>query len=122
MTVTLTLPLPPSTNNLFRNVNRHGRVRTDAYKAWADEAGWALKMQRPTPIEGAVSISITVHRVSKSSDLDNRAKAVLDLLVTHGVIEDDNLVEELSLRWSPEKGATVVVKSCESISRKGRAA
>lgn len=115
-----TLPLPPSTNNLFRNVNGKGRVKTDDYKAWQEAAGWALKAQRPTPIAGPVSISISIYRASKASDLDNRIKAVLDLIVEHSVIDDDRNVQEIFARWSNDTdGALVVVKPCaEVISRK----
>jgi crossover junction endodeoxyribonuclease RusA len=109
MTVSLNLPFPPSTNNLFKNVGKR-RALTDAYKAWRDEAGWSLKMQRPGQLEGSVSVTIAVQRKPNRGDIDNRAKAVLDLLVEHGVIEDDRLVEELCLKWSDETtGATVTV-------------
>ena len=57
----------------------------------AQAAGWELKLQHPRKIQGPVAISIAAGRPDqRKRDLDNIAtKAVLDLLVAHGVIEDD---------------------------------
>lgn len=90
----LTLPLPPSTNKLFANVPGKGRIRTKAYKQWRHDAGWELKAQRPTPVAGNVAVAIHVPQ-SMRGDVDNRLKALLDLLVAHHVIEDDRLVSKL---------------------------
>ncbi len=42
-------------------------------------------------------------------DLSNYIKAVEDLLVEHGIIEDDNMITDLRVRWGkgPSGGATV---------------
>jgi len=104
--ITLTLPPPPSANNLFANKAR-GRYRTKRYMTWRRAAGWCLKQQKQRPIQGPVDVVIMLAaslRVCKNGrpknvDLDNRAKAVLDLLVTHGLIDGDHKVESLFLQW-----------------------
>lgn len=102
----ITIPCPPSVNALYRNVARVGRVKTSAYKDWAGNAGWILKSQNPTPVVGRVLVVINIQRPSGSSDLDNRAKAILDLLVTHKVIKDDKYVTALAMAWAP-KGTAI---------------
>ncbi len=97
--IVLRLRLPPSANNLFANVPGKGRVKTQRYRAWITAAGWELKIQRPAPIAGPVSISIGLKRSSALADLDGKIKALLDLLVRHSLIEDDRMVEEIHIRW-----------------------
>ena len=86
----LRLPFPPSSNMLFRSAQM-GRKKTAKYKEWIREAGFILMQQRPHKHQGPISISIIVCPPDKRlRDLDNLLKAPLDLLVRHGVIEDDN--------------------------------
>lgn len=89
--VRLSLPMPPSANNAFINVKGRGRVRSENYRKWADHAGWLVKAQRPKPFNVPVKIRIEIKpENNRAFDLDNRTKAVLDLLVTHGVLHDDS--------------------------------
>jgi crossover junction endodeoxyribonuclease RusA len=90
------LPVSPSVNSLFRNVRGKGRVKTGAYKAWITEAGLKLNLQRPVPVLGPVHITIRVPDTSRA-DLDNLAKGPIDLLVAHGLIDDDRHVCALHL-------------------------
>lgn len=98
----LTIPVPPSVNALYRNVPGRGRVKTGAYKDWAGNAGWVLKSQAPVPVPGRVVIVLGIERSSAASDIDNRCKAILDLLVTHKVIKDDKYVTALAVAWAPK--------------------
>lgn len=107
---TFRISIPPSTDGLFSNIPGKGRVKTKAYAAWLETAGWEIKAQRPTLTPGRVSVDITVGRKSNLSDLDNRAKAVLDLLVKQRVIEDDNRVSELRMRWVDAPDCVVIVR------------
>lgn len=84
--VTLDLPEAPSTNRLWRKVGAR-IVKSESYRKWIAEAGWRLKEQKPRPIKGPVEISVLVGK--SRGDLDNRCKSIFDLLVLHGVIEDD---------------------------------
>ena len=81
---------PPSTTGLYKNV-RTGRAATADYKAWLTTAGWELRRQRPKPYDVGVRVHIRLHCPHNVPyDIDNRAKAVLDLLVKHDVIPDDS--------------------------------
>lgn len=92
----VTLPLPPSLNGMFRNVTGKGRVKTKHYRQWADAAGWDLKLSGVWAVRGPVHVIIYVPE-KMPGDVDNRAKAVLDLLVTHRRIEDDKNVQTVTV-------------------------
>lgn len=84
------LPWPPSVNNLYVNAG-HKRVRSPGYRKWQDEAGWRLKASRPQKFAEPVEITIELCPPdNRRMDADNRNKAVLDLLVAHGVIRGDD--------------------------------
>ena len=82
------LPIPPSTNHLFANRLGLGRVKTGHYKAWLTEAGLKLKLQHPMPVHGRYSLLIRIPQ-GLQGDIDNRIKAVSDLLVAHAIVIDD---------------------------------
>lgn len=104
------LPLPPSTNNLFRNGSNGGRYKTQNYAAWISEAGWELKKQKVRYVGGKVKITYLVNRKdNRKRDLSNLCKAVEDLLVDHSIIDDDSKIEEFSMRWEG-KGHLVWLK------------
>ncbi len=99
--VRLTLPIPPSTNNLYRGGPRY---KTGEYKAWIAEAHWALKIMPDDPLakalpKGRYRIEIAAP-FSRRRDLDN-VKAVMDLLVSAGILPNDNMVDDLRVRRVP---------------------
>ena len=98
----LTLPLPPSSNHLF--AGKSHRYRSPEYDAWRTDAGWELARQRPPHIVGRVSILIEVAepKTKRAQDVDNRTKALIDLLVTHGIIQGDDqrYVRRVTAEWS----------------------
>ena len=104
----LTVPVPPSTNSLYRNVPKVGRVKSGAYKAWREEAGWRLNGQRPPQLKGEVKIDFSVPR-NNQRDLDNEQKAILDLLVEMRVIERDNMSCVVGLSIECEKRDDVAI-------------
>lgn len=109
---TITLPWPPAVNNLFINAGKR-RIKSERYKAWQTEAGWELLRQRPEAVVGRFGVTITAHAPdNRVRDLDGLFKAPLDLLTTHGVIEDDHLARSLHIIWSdaaPCKPGFVIV-------------
>lgn len=112
MSTTVNLPFPPALNNLYANVPGRGRVKAERYVKWANAAGWDLKAARPEPVSGPVSVSILLGRPDKRKrDLDGLAKAPLDLLVKHGVISDDSMVQSLTLTWAKVSGCVVTVEA-----------
>lgn len=93
------LPYPPSVNGLFFNAAK-GRVKTDAYKAWRRDAGNLILVQGRRRIHGFVSLSVALVRPDKRRrDLDNALKPLLDLLVEMQIIDDDSLVQRISVQW-----------------------
>ena len=96
------LPLPPSVNNLFSG--RTKRFPSKRYKAWREEAGWALAAQRPLPsFTEPVEVTLSIGRPDRRKrDLDNLFKAPIDLLVEFGVLADDHLIHRLSASWDSD--------------------
>lgn len=98
--IDIRLPLPPSVNALYRNVPGRGRVKTARYLTWLKAAGHALKDQKPKKISGDYQLWLWCERPDKRRrDLANLVKGIEDLLVAHGVVEDDSLCAEVHLYW-----------------------
>ncbi len=99
--VRLTLPVPPSTNNLYRSGPRY---KTNEYRAWITEATYGLMVQgmrntlRGLP-RGRYRVEIAAP-FSRRRDLDN-IKAIMDLLVSCAVLPNDNMVDDLRVRRVP---------------------
>lgn len=99
----LTLPYPPTLNNLFRNAAK-GRVKTDAYNGWLAEALVALRGQRASKHPGSFRATIILTRPDRRRrDIDNTVKALMDALKKGGVIEDDHLAQSLTVAWAWEE-------------------
>jgi crossover junction endodeoxyribonuclease RusA len=82
-------------------------------REWKTEAGAILALQRPKPVHGAVELHVTLSPPTKRRfDLDNRVKAIIDLLVLSGVIEGDDttVVKKLTIELGDHAvGARVTV-------------
>ena len=90
--IALTLPFPPSTNNLFLNGRNKARIKTPRYRAWEAEALVAVRQQLPriNAITGEYNMLLKVKMPRRGRiDVANFEKATSDLLVTAGVISDD---------------------------------
>lgn len=98
--MTLLIPMPPSVNNLFLNVQGRGRVKSPHYRAWITEAGWELKMQKPPRFTGDFAILIEAGPRNKRRDVDNLAKPILDLLVAMKVVQDDRYATSVTVAWN----------------------
>ena len=112
MTLTFTLPLPPSANNLFVNVPGRGRVKSAEYRKWITDAGWLAK----TAIVGAEQVKppyqVTYEvPADRRRDLDNFSKATGDLLVRLAVIADDKFIDRLIIERADRKDMLVKVET-----------
>lgn len=106
----ITLPFPPSVNNLFVNVRGKGRVKTDRYRTWRSAAGWDIKAAKPEKFSGPVEISVVYARPDRRRrDLDNLFKAVADALVEFEVLADDSQIQKITLAWGEGRGAMVEI-------------
>jgi len=104
------LPMPPSVNALWRT--GRGRVyRSLPYRRWmlsADTHCIANKtMRRIKKIAGHFDALIMFDRsrARAHSDLDNRAKAVLDWAASRDLIANDKHCQALTMVWTPREDA-----------------
>lgn len=113
---------PPSANNLSRGAGKR-RVSTDAYRVWRTAAGWEIRSQHIPLTVGLVAVEYQIERVAdrRKRDVENYCKALSDALVAAGVIEDDSLIERLTIGWADVQGVRVTVTAL-SDARQGRAA
>lgn len=112
--IELTLPMPPSVNAMFKDRRAGGgrtRAKSKKYRDWLIEAGTILMIQRPPKITGDVVVDYTFGPRHRLADVFNREKAVSDLLVKHGVIEDDRRIVDGRVRWGDVQGVRVRVGS-----------
>ena len=88
----ITVPLPPTTNNLFINVPGRGRVKSPKYREWCEEVSSEferLAVQTLFPVE--VKITICGGKGFRSdSDIANREKGIIDAIVAAEKIPDDS--------------------------------
>lgn len=109
-TVSLRLPIPPSTNQLWRHGRKRGTsYRSPEYVRWIANANILAAMQNKlygVPTDMPVEISLTVHEGRGwrgGRDLDNVLKAVLDWLAHHRYIVTDNWksVQKIMVKMGP---------------------
>lgn len=110
------IPFPPSTNNLFVNGrNGRGRFTSPAYKAWKTEAGLVVKAQaKGKRIGGTYAMEVRLVRPdARRRDASNYLKAVEDLFVWLGVVDDDSECQFVSAEWV-KKGPScfVAIRPC----------
>jgi len=102
----ITLPLSPSTNNLFRNAGKR-RIVTPEYAAWKVRVAAIL---RKTPQwTGGYPVGITITIIGGSdwrmnADVANREKATVDALVSAGIIHSDSCKHVQDNRQRFERG------------------
>lgn len=102
--VTLTLPFPPSVNNLF--TGRHRRYPTAGYKRWRHAADVTVMAARSPRITAPVSISVVLHPAdNRPRDADNYLKCINDCLVRMQVIshDDKSVVRGVSATWGEHR-------------------
>ena len=119
-TITLDLPLPPSTNNLYveaaGKVKGRGRqrVKTKDYRAWIEHLTWIVPNQLrnqgalPNPkapiIKRPFGISIAVN-ISHQGDVTNRIKALEDYLVASRIVDGDQWCNRAEIERVPDLAA-----------------
>lgn len=111
--IRLSLPMPPTVWDMYSGWGKT-RHLSASYAKWREDAGWFIRGVRE-PLCVPFSIHIALKRPSKRSDLDNRAKCVLDVLQHYQVIKNDNLCERLTMQWhaGPEE-CVVIIQPAEA--------
>lgn len=112
---TFTLPYPVSVNGLFAS-GKTRRFKSQKYCDWLLEAGLTLAQIKPPRIIGPVHLHYILQEKNDKirRDLMNFEKATTDLLVSHGIIEADDvrIVREITMKWSKAvEGIQVTIES-----------
>lgn len=113
---TVTLPWPPSTNRIWRNVAVSGKPRTllsqegRVYRKAAADACLVAKLAGKQ-ISDRLALRLVVQAPDRRArDLDNTVKAVQDALTHAGVWLDDSQIDRLLVERGPVvKGGMVSV-------------
>ena len=124
--ILLRLPTPPSVNALWRRgkqgvtrsgKKRRGMIHSPAYDAWKAAAGIYINQRKPGRISGWFTVTILIGWTRAGKDIDNHAKAIMDLLQEHGVIENDSWAWQVTIGWSLDvEGAEVSLDKLPSSS------
>lgn len=110
--MTITLPIPPSTNGLYATV-RGRRVLSAECRRYKNEAALIALAKGMRPIDGPISVAIDVYRKRKAGDLDNYLKSALDSL--KGVAwHDDSQIEVIYARRFDDNSNPCIVISVEA--------
>jgi crossover junction endodeoxyribonuclease RusA len=112
--VTLKFHLPPAPplNNAYRNVRGHGRIKTTRYKAWIVQADGYYTLQR-LGHAGKIIVPFQCTMrfpVSMRSDMDGRAKLILDWMVKRDLTIDDKHCRRLVLEDGDHEEALVQIE------------
>jgi crossover junction endodeoxyribonuclease RusA len=102
VSITVVVTFPPSVNGLFSGKAR--RFRSPRYEAWLEEAGWQLAAQEVDSLGSSPArLFIRLGRPDKRiRDLDNYLKGPIDLIVKHGILDDDSQIEEIRACWAKD--------------------
>ena len=107
-TITLDLPMPTSTNRIWRMPSRFSKSRkpylNPTYQKWKNESDGELMRQRPGKgwhtITGPFDVTLEVTKKKRfKMDLDNRIKALLDWAKQVGLIVDDKYQNTVKIAW-----------------------
>jgi Holliday junction resolvase RusA-like endonuclease len=109
--ISLMMPWPCSVNTAYRNVPHVGRVKTKAYKKWAEEADrWLEKqvldgLRLPLiPMTGWLRVTICGNPPDRRKrDYSNIIKVVEDQLAGWRVFYNDNQIKDIRCYEDPHK-------------------
>jgi len=103
------LPWPPSVNSLYGGGSSQKRFKSKQYKAW-EKSCPALPC---TMIDYPVAVKLIYYMPDmRLRDIDNYSKAVIDKMVSDGVLKDDNhkIIQEITARFGGiDKGNARVI-------------
>ncbi len=88
---------PISVNAMYANVAGKGRVKSVRYRAWRAAAGWDCK--RKGSVHGPYDLTIVLSDNKRRGDASNFVKGLEDLLVEHGIVDDDRFCHKVSVEW-----------------------
>jgi len=93
------------------------RFKTREYKNYGLEVGLLLNRLGLKQIKGYVKVEYKFYlKRWKTTDIDNLIKPIQDILVNHGVIEDDRFIIDTRIQKVPSDRDFIEIR----ISKKGR--
>lgn len=95
----ITLPLPPSTNALFASVGRR-RIKTRQYRDWLSRCATVVRTAEILPVRDWYDLRVSVP-IGIRGDIDNRVKAINDLIVSVGLVADDKFQNSVFVTRDP---------------------
>jgi crossover junction endodeoxyribonuclease RusA len=106
--IKLTLPYPPSVNNLY--FNRWGkRVLSDAGRRFKSDAGLLAILQGAKILTGDLSVTFRVFRPRKTGDLDNFLKVSQDSLKGICFADDKQIIEIHAFRFDDKANPRIEI-------------
>lgn len=106
------LPMPPSANQYWRNINGKTLVSEEAknYKEAVAALALRLGMQK---LSGPVMLTIQVYRQQKSGDLSNRIKVIEDALIGIAYKDDKQIEQILAMRFESPRNPYIIISVTE---------
>ena len=117
--VTLRMPPPISTNELFIAFNKAGksvRVRSFKYQKWSREALAMIEEQKPCRVEGPFGLRILLPSKCRM-DISNTIKAYEDALVQAGICDDDRYCQRIEVAKVSDDGTKIHVVSALEVKK-----
>ena len=114
--VVIDLPRPISTNRLWTPVRRNSSaclVKSKEYLARLSECGFRLNAQRPGRVSGSYCLHVYVSSEWRG-DISNAIKSAEDLLVSHGVTDDDRHCESIRAKRANIDGMRLMVVATQT--------
>jgi len=84
------IPSKKNSKQIIRTARGFSLISSNAYLEWEQQGRWQIKCQRPPRREECKIELVFFAPDKRKSDLTNKAESIMDLLVTCGVIPDDN--------------------------------
>ena len=110
------LPWPPSMNSYYSHT-RYGVYLSKKGRLYKEKVTESVKEQCPAVcISDRMLIELKLFPPNKRKcDVDNYQKGLLDSLQASGLIENDNLIDQLFIyRGTPIPGGAVIVEICDA--------
>lgn len=99
--VKLTLPYPPSLNRMYRMVGGRFLI-SKVGRSYKEEVEKFCMVQRFTPLDGEISVTVRAYRPERRGDLDNTFKVLLDS-IKGACYHDDSQIVELHAKRFDDK-------------------
>jgi crossover junction endodeoxyribonuclease RusA len=106
----LTLPFPPSANQLYRSTNKGVRISMRG-RVYREEVALCVIRQRAKHMSGRLAVLIEAYMPDRRQhNIDNLLKATLDCMQHSGVYDDDEQIDILHIeRCSITPGGQLVI-------------